>query len=62
MIDVLERPAPVAAEHPLRRRGERLAAMAAGGRVELPPMDPKRARAIVERMAGVETEQPDGTH
>lgn len=51
MTDVLTRPATVSADPPLRRRGERLEALAQGDQVQLPPMDSDRARRIVEAMA-----------
>lgn len=51
MTDVLTRPATVSADPPLRRRGERLDALAQGDQVQLPPMDSDRARRIVEALA-----------
>lgn len=60
MIDTLTRPAPVAAEPSSRHRGEPLDELARGERVTLPSMDPKRARAIVERMAAIVAPLPVG--
>lgn len=59
MTDTLTRPATVLADPPLRRRGERLEALAQGDRVTVAPMDSDRARRLVEAMAG-ETD-PVGT-
>lgn len=60
MTDTLTRPAPVAAEPPLRRRGERIQALAAGARVSVPAMPIEEARRIVDALAGVSPPLPDG--
>lgn len=61
MTSTIDRPATVLADPPLRRRGERLEALAQGDRVQVPPMDPDRARSIVEALARSSMADPVGT-